>query len=83
MSVDAQSIASQLKSAGLLRTQGLIGGKWRDAYDGKTLKVCHTCCYSPCFSFYSFIGFLQSLKDEGDGVIAASLSINSADGHRL
>ncbi|KAG5015866.1 hypothetical protein JHK85_022002 [Glycine max] len=39
MSTDAQSIASQLNSSGLLRTQGLIAGKWSDAYDGKTIKV--------------------------------------------
>jgi len=39
MSVDAQSVASKLNSSGLLRTQGLIGGKWSDAYDGKTIKV--------------------------------------------
>ncbi|KAL2972283.1 hypothetical protein AAZX31_15G246000 [Glycine max] len=39
MSMDAQSVASQLNSSGLLRTQGLIGGKWSDAYDGKTIKV--------------------------------------------
>jgi len=45
MSTDAHSIASQLNTSGLLRTQGLIGGKWRDAYDGKTIKVCHSCCY--------------------------------------
>ncbi|BAT93129.1 hypothetical protein VIGAN_07204000 [Vigna angularis var. angularis] len=39
MSMDAQSVASKLNSSGLLRTQGLIGGKWSDAYDGKTIKV--------------------------------------------
>ncbi|PNY12737.1 succinate-semialdehyde dehydrogenase mitochondrial-like, partial [Trifolium pratense] len=39
MSTDAHNIASQLNSSGLLRTQGLIGGKWQDAYDGKTIKV--------------------------------------------
>nr|XP_007149181.1 hypothetical protein PHAVU_005G048300g [Phaseolus vulgaris]ESW21175.1 hypothetical protein PHAVU_005G048300g [Phaseolus vulgaris] len=39
MSIDAQSVASKLTSSGLLRTQGLIGGKWTDAYDGKTIKV--------------------------------------------
>ncbi|KAJ7982096.1 Aldehyde dehydrogenase [Quillaja saponaria] len=39
INMDAQSVASQLKSSGLLRTQGLIGGKWTDAYDGKTTKV--------------------------------------------
>ncbi|OIW11700.1 hypothetical protein TanjilG_12219 [Lupinus angustifolius] len=37
--MDARSVASQLNSSGLLRTQGLIGGKWSDAYDGKTIKV--------------------------------------------
>ncbi|PKA56073.1 Succinate-semialdehyde dehydrogenase, mitochondrial [Apostasia shenzhenica] len=30
---------TRLREAGLLRTQGLIGGKWVDAYDGKTIKV--------------------------------------------
>ena len=39
ISMDARSVASQLKSSGLLRTQGLVGGKWSDAYDGKTMKV--------------------------------------------
>lgn len=39
MTVDAKSVASQLKNSGLLRTQGLIGGKWTDAYDGKTIQV--------------------------------------------
>ncbi|GMP64625.1 hypothetical protein CsSME_00025813 [Camellia sinensis var. sinensis] len=37
--MEAQSVADQLNSSGFLRTQGLIGGKWIDAYDGKTLKV--------------------------------------------
>ncbi|KGN46791.1 succinate-semialdehyde dehydrogenase, mitochondrial [Cucumis sativus] len=39
MSSEAQSITTRLHSSGLLRSQGLIGGKWIDAYDGKTLKV--------------------------------------------
>ncbi|KAK4285634.1 hypothetical protein QN277_002306 [Acacia crassicarpa] len=39
ISMDAKSVASQLKSSGLLRTQGLVGGKWSDSYDGKTIKV--------------------------------------------
>ncbi|GJS49093.1 succinate-semialdehyde dehydrogenase, mitochondrial [Tanacetum coccineum] len=30
---------NQSHSAGLLRTKGLIGGKWRDAYDGRTIEV--------------------------------------------
>lgn len=39
ITMDAKSVASQLKNSGLLRTQGLIGGKWTDAYDGKTIQV--------------------------------------------
>ncbi|XP_047315333.1 succinate-semialdehyde dehydrogenase, mitochondrial [Impatiens glandulifera] len=39
ISSEADSIVDRLKSSGLLRTQGLIGGTWTDAYDGKTLKV--------------------------------------------
>ncbi|KAJ0043254.1 hypothetical protein Pint_18077 [Pistacia integerrima] len=39
MSTEMQSVASRLQSSGLLRTQGLIGGKWTNAYDGKTLEV--------------------------------------------
>lgn len=37
--MEAQSVASRLNSSGLLRSQGLIGGKWTEAYDAKTLKV--------------------------------------------
>lgn len=37
--MEAQSVASHLNSSGLLRSQGLIGGKWTEAYDAKTLKV--------------------------------------------
>ncbi|KAH7557875.1 hypothetical protein JRO89_XS11G0232100 [Xanthoceras sorbifolium] len=40
MSMEVKSsITDKLRSSGLLRTQGLIGGKWTDAYDGKTLEV--------------------------------------------
>ncbi|KAM7250940.1 hypothetical protein ACFE04_022823 [Oxalis oulophora] len=39
ISMDVKSIASKLSSSGMLRTQGLIGGKWLDSYDGKTIKV--------------------------------------------
>jgi succinate-semialdehyde dehydrogenase len=37
--MDAQSVSEKLRSSGLLRTQGLIGGKWLDSYDNKTIKV--------------------------------------------
>lgn len=37
--MEAQSVASRLNRSGLLRSQGLIGGKWTEAYDAKTLKV--------------------------------------------
>ncbi|PWA58144.1 succinate semialdehyde dehydrogenase [Artemisia annua] len=33
------NVAARLRSSGLLRTKGLIGGKWRDAYDGRTIEV--------------------------------------------
>lgn len=39
MSTEAQNFAERLKNSGLLRTQGLIGGKWSDAYDGKVIEV--------------------------------------------
>ncbi|KAF6136638.1 hypothetical protein GIB67_016094 [Kingdonia uniflora] len=39
INMDAQNVASQLSGSGLLRTQGLIGGKWTEAYDGSTIKV--------------------------------------------
>ncbi|KAK8950823.1 hypothetical protein KSP39_PZI003133 [Platanthera zijinensis] len=41
MSVTPQLAASisRLRESGLLKTQCLIGGKWVDAYDGKTLEV--------------------------------------------
>ncbi|KAJ4981187.1 hypothetical protein NE237_032024 [Protea cynaroides] len=39
MSMDAQSIAAQLNTSGIFRTQGLIGGKWTEAYEGNTIKV--------------------------------------------
>uniref|UniRef100_A0A0D9YN13 Succinate-semialdehyde dehydrogenase n=1 Tax=Oryza glumipatula TaxID=40148 RepID=A0A0D9YN13_9ORYZ len=39
MSVDAGAAMEKVRAAGLLRTQGLIGGKWVDAYDGKTIEV--------------------------------------------
>ncbi|KAK9152581.1 hypothetical protein Sjap_000061 [Stephania japonica] len=40
-SMDTQSVAAQLRSSGLLQIQGLIGGKWTEAYDGKTIEVCN------------------------------------------
>ncbi|KAK4804588.1 hypothetical protein SAY86_004405 [Trapa natans] len=39
ISMDAQTLTARLKESGLLRSQALIGGKWSDAYDGKTIKV--------------------------------------------
>ncbi|KAG5546917.1 hypothetical protein RHGRI_018920 [Rhododendron griersonianum] len=39
ISMESQSVAARLNSSGFLRTQGLIAGKWTDAYDGKTIKV--------------------------------------------
>lgn len=39
MSTEAQNVAARLKNSGLWRTQGLIGGKWSEAYDGKVIEV--------------------------------------------
>lgn len=39
MSTDAQSVAARLNSSGFIKSQGFIGGKWTDAYDGKTFEV--------------------------------------------
>ncbi|OVA15220.1 Aldehyde dehydrogenase domain [Macleaya cordata] len=39
--MDTQSAVSRLNGSGLLRSQGLIGGKWTEAYDGKTIEVCN------------------------------------------
>lgn len=39
MSTEAQEIGVRLNSSGLLRSQGLIAGKWTDAYDGKNITV--------------------------------------------
>ncbi|XP_066329536.1 succinate-semialdehyde dehydrogenase, mitochondrial [Miscanthus floridulus] len=39
MSADAGAAMEKIRAAGLLRTQGLIAGKWVDAYDGKTIEV--------------------------------------------
>ncbi|KAL2516866.1 Succinate-semialdehyde dehydrogenase [Abeliophyllum distichum] len=41
MNMEAQSVAAHLNSSGFIRSQGLIGGKWTDAYDEKTIKVCN------------------------------------------
>ena len=39
MSMETKSIVDRLKSSGLWRTKGLIGGKWIDAYGRKTIEV--------------------------------------------
>jgi succinate-semialdehyde dehydrogenase, mitochondrial len=40
VSVNAGAAMERVRAAGLLRTRGLIGGQWVDAYDGKTIEVC-------------------------------------------
>ncbi|CAK7326038.1 unnamed protein product [Dovyalis caffra] len=39
ISMKTESLVSKLTSSGLLKTQGLIGGKWVDANDGNTIQV--------------------------------------------
>ncbi|WOL03355.1 succinate-semialdehyde dehydrogenase, mitochondrial [Canna indica] len=38
-SMETQAAIDRLKNSGLLKTQGLVGGKWINAYDGKTIQV--------------------------------------------
>lgn len=40
MSMDRKSALALVTESGLLKTQGLIGGIWMDAFDGKSIKVC-------------------------------------------
>ncbi|XP_076892470.1 succinate-semialdehyde dehydrogenase, mitochondrial-like [Bidens hawaiensis] len=37
--METENAVARLKSSRLFRTKGLIGGKWIDAYDGKTIEV--------------------------------------------
>jgi hypothetical protein len=38
----------QLKNMALFKTQGLVGGEWTDAHDGRTLAVCSpSSCFLP------------------------------------
>ncbi|KAJ0501071.1 putative succinate-semialdehyde dehydrogenase (NAD(+)) [Helianthus annuus] len=37
--METEKVVARLKSSGLFQTKGLIGGKWIDAYDGKTVEV--------------------------------------------
>ncbi|KAI3695215.1 hypothetical protein L1987_78207 [Smallanthus sonchifolius] len=39
MGMGTENVVARLKSSGLLQTKGLIGGKWTDAYDGRTIQV--------------------------------------------
>ncbi|XP_073274222.1 succinate-semialdehyde dehydrogenase, mitochondrial-like isoform X1 [Primulina huaijiensis] len=39
MGSDTKAISVKLNGSGLIRSHGLIGGKWTEAYDGKTLEV--------------------------------------------
>lgn len=39
ISMGSNDVAARLNSSGFLKTQGLIGGKWIDSYDGKTIQV--------------------------------------------
>ncbi|XP_037491477.1 succinate-semialdehyde dehydrogenase, mitochondrial [Jatropha curcas] len=39
ISMKAGGLVDRLRTAGLLRSQCLIGGKWTNAYDGKTIQV--------------------------------------------
>jgi len=51
MSTDPKEAVSRLRDLGLLKTQGLIGGNWIDAYDGKTFEV----YFKLEFTFFFFL----------------------------
>lgn len=38
-SLEPKAALARLRESKLLKTQGIIGGKWIDAYDGKTIQV--------------------------------------------
>jgi len=56
MSSEAQNVITRLKNSGLWRTQGLIGGKWSEAYDGKVIEV--------WFSYHCLFVCLFKVLDE-------------------
>lgn len=66
ISMEAQSVADRLNSSGFLRTQGLIGGKWIDAYDGKTLKV-HNPANGEVIANVSCMG----VRETNDAIVSA------------
>ncbi|KAL2897365.1 Succinate-semialdehyde dehydrogenase mitochondrial [Bienertia sinuspersici] len=39
VSTEAEHVAARLRSSGMIRSQGLIAGKWTEAYDGKVIEV--------------------------------------------
>lgn len=61
----AQSLAARLKTSGLLRSQGLIGGKWVDAYDGKTIEVLLTLQVALAFPIFSLVVIQIDKSDQG------------------
>ncbi|KAK1278640.1 hypothetical protein QJS04_geneDACA021336 [Acorus gramineus] len=61
MSMEAKtSSAARLSDSSLLKTQGLIGGKWTNAYDGKTIEVLRT-IFSPYILYFSLLNGLNVL----------------------
>lgn len=55
MSTDAQAAIARLRDSGLLKSKGLVGGKWVDSYDGKTVQVLNLLfCNLICFMYPIF-----------------------------
>ncbi|XP_020680925.1 succinate-semialdehyde dehydrogenase, mitochondrial [Dendrobium catenatum] len=63
---------NRLRESGLLKTQGLIGGKWVDAYDGKTIKV-ENPATGELIANVPFMG----KKEAGDAISSAYSTFNS------
>ncbi|RVW93805.1 Succinate-semialdehyde dehydrogenase, mitochondrial [Vitis vinifera] len=70
--MDPQSAIAQVKRAGLFRTQGLIGGKWMDAYDGKTFEV-----YNPATGEVLANVACMGKKEANDAIASAHAAFTS------
>ncbi|CAH9064190.1 unnamed protein product [Cuscuta epithymum] len=67
VSTEASSVAACLDKSGLLKSQALIGGKWVDAYDGKTIKV-----YNPATGEVITEVPFMGCKETNDAITSAS-----------
>ncbi|XP_019196987.1 PREDICTED: succinate-semialdehyde dehydrogenase, mitochondrial [Ipomoea nil] len=72
VSTESSSVASHLNRSGLLKSQALIGGKWVDAHDGRTMKVCN-----PATGEVITDVPLMGRKETNDAIASASNAFHS------